>query len=191
MKQKLLGKDHENWLKENFHKYPNPVLAQMLTEQVRLSNEKEHEELVNLLPSLSNPKLKEETSKRIIFLRKPVIIKVENVKDAATRLHCKKKSRALISKTNSASAKKGHIKRWVREAITVDKPIGWFRTLKLRKTYVVKFSGVKKMKNFLDYLYSWNRDEGMPNNICLYAETYKEEQIVRIIPRVYINMSES
>lgn len=190
MRPKLLGKEHEYWLKENYTRYENPVLAEMLTEMVRRSNEKEHEELVKMLPSLSDEKLKEDVSKRILFLRNPVTITVANVKVAARRLHCPKKNLAVLSKVNRRSAQTRHIRRWVQLAVYVDKPIAWFRTLKLGKTYIAKFTGVKKMKNFLDYLIAWNRDEGIPKNIVLKAEPFKAELIVRIVPHVYINIDE-
>lgn len=185
MRQKILGKEHEYWLKENYSRYENPVLAAKLTEMVRISNEKEHEELVAILPSLTDAALRENAVKRILFLRRPVEISVANIKAAARRLNCPKKNLALISTVNRRSAQARHLRRWMEQAIHVEKPIAWFRTLKLGKTYVVRFTGVKKMNNFLDYLYAWNRDEGCGKNILLKAEPFKEELIVRVVARVY------
>lgn len=122
MRRKLLGKEHEFWLKENYSRYENPVLATKLTEMVQKSHEKEYEELVRMLPSLSDPKLIESVSERILFLSKPVTISVANVKAAARRLNCPRKKLGLISTLRSRSAKSRHIRRWAYKAIEVDKP---------------------------------------------------------------------
>lgn len=190
MKPKLLGKEHEYWLKENYTLYENSVLAKKLTDMVRESYSKEHEELVRLLPSLSNERIRENVSKRILFLRAPITITVENVKAAARRLNCPQKPLALRSKVNKRSAQTRHIKRWAQEAIHVESPFLWFRTLKIGKSYVVKCTGVKHMRNFMNYVIKWNKDEGVPQNIALHAEPYKEELIVRVRARVYIKIDE-
>lgn len=190
MRQKLLGKEHEFWLKKNYSCYENPVLAEKLTEMVRISNEKEHSELVRMLPCLADQELIDKVSSRILFLRTPATITADYVKKAARRLNCPRKTLEVVSTARSRSAKTRHISRWVKMAVEVDKPVAWFRTLKLRKTYVAKFSTMKKMKNFLEYLSAWNRDEGMPNNIFLHAEPFKDERIVCVRAKVYINKNE-
>lgn len=190
MRRKLLGKEHEFWLKENYSRYENPVLATKLTEMVQKSHEKEYEELVRMLPSLSDLKLIESVSERILFLSKPVTISVANVKAAARRLNCPRKKLGLISTLRSRSAKSRHIRRWAYKAIEVDKPFQWFRTLKLRKSYAVKFSGVRKMQNFLEYLAIWNKNEGIAKNMVLVAEPFKKELLVRVRTKVYININE-
>lgn len=190
MRHKLLGKEHEYWLKQNYSRYENPILAAKLTEMVQQANEKEHAELIRMLPSLSDEKLIENVSSRILYLSKPVVITVANVKTAARRLNCPRKNLGLMSTLRSRSAKSRHIKRWVSKAVTVDKPMTWFRSLKLRKTYIVKFTGITKMRNFLEYLAAWNRDEGVARNVILVAEPFKKELIVRVRTKVYIDINE-
>lgn len=188
MRPKLLKKEHENWLKENYHLYENQFLAKKLTEMVQVSAEKELKELLHMLPSITNDKLREDASKRILFLKNPVTITPVYVKHCGRRLGCQHKSRSLRASSSRRVIKNRHARRWLQEAIRVEKPVLWFRTLKPGSSYNVKFSNYKQLKNFLDYLYKWNREEGCPNNIALYPEPFKDDLFVHICVRVYIEM---
>lgn len=186
MRYKLLKKEHEDWLIKNYQLYENQVLAEKLTEKVQVSAEKEMMELVNVLPSLTNEKLREDASKRILFLRKPIVITPIYVKNTARRLKCPPKKRFVRSSSNKRIAKERHVKRWLQEAIRIEKPVQWFRTLKPGSSYSIKFSTGKQLKNFLDYLYKWNREEGIPQNLVLQPESFKDELIVHLCVRVHI-----
>lgn len=188
MRQNYLNKDQVDWLKENHSQHENQYLADELTKMVQISSEKEMKELINMLPSLYDPKLREEASKRILFLRNPVTITADYVKYKANSLGLPPKKRIVRATSNRRVAKSRHLTRWKKQAISVEKPVAWFRTLKTGSSHNVKFSSFKQMKNFLDYLYKWNREEGQPDNIKLFPDVFKEDLLVHICVRTYIDI---